>query len=310
MNKKNTPNPGTKVLSAQNKTIRMKGKIPKILDGAMGTELAIRGVDIPLPLWSADANLTHPDIVRDIHLDYIKAGADIITTNTFRTTSYSYQKAGYTPKRASERAHDSLRSAVEMAQAAVGDSIQIVGSITSIDDCYSPELYPGKGAAQDTYGELIEWFKDSGINHLIFETMGHLKEIQIALDMSQKDVMDLWVSILLKNGNQIRNGESIEATVNLIKEYSVSCLLINCNRVETINKGIENFLSFWGKDWGVYPNLGKTDFDNDYFEIINRDSFRDSILSYLDLSPSIIGACCGSTPEHIRLLKSLLINKG
>ena len=287
----------------------MKRIIPKLLDGAMGTELAKRDVDIPLPLWSADANVTHPNIVKDIHIDYIKAGADIITTNTFRTTSYSYQKAGYSPQRARERAHDSLRSAVEMAQIAAGDSTQIVGSITSIDDCYSPELFPGKGAAQDTYGEVIEWFNNSGINHLIFETMGHLEEIQIALEMSQNAQMNLWVSLILKNGTQIRNGESIEETVNLIKKYSVSCLLINCNRVETIHKGIDNFLTFWRNDWGVYPNLGKTDFDNDYFELINSDNFREAMLSYLDLSPSVIGACCGSTPEHIHLLKKLLTNK-
>jgi homocysteine S-methyltransferase len=287
----------------------MKRIIPKILDGAMGTELAKRDVDIPLPLWSADANVTHPNIVKDIHIDYIKAGADIITTNTFRTTSYSYQKAGYSPQRARERAHDSLRSAVEMAQIAAGDSTQIVGSITSIDDCYSPELFPGKGAAQDTYGEVIEWFNNSGINHLIFETMGHLEEIQIALEMSQNAQMNLWVSLILKNGTQIRNGESIEETVNLIKKYSVSCLLINCNRVETIHKGIDNFLTSWRNDWGVYPNLGKTDFDNDYFELINSDNFGEAMLSYLDLSPSVIGACCGSTPEHIHLLKKLLTNK-
>ena len=247
--------------------------------------------------------------MKDIHIDYIKAGADIITTNTFRTTSYSYQKAGYSPQRARERAHDSLRSAVEMAQIAAGDSTQIVGSITSIDDCYSPELFPGKGAAQDTYGEVIEWFNNSGINHLIFETMGHLEEIQIALEMSQNAQMNLWVSLILKNGTQIRNGESIEETVNLIKKYSVSCLLINCNRVETIHKGIDNFLTSWRNDWGVYPNLGKTDFDNDYFELINSDNFREAMLSYLDLSPSVIGACCGSTPEHIHLLKKLLTNK-
>ncbi len=60
---------------------------PLILDGAMGTELKNRGIDIPLPIWSADANLDHPEVVETIHSDYISAGADIITTNTFRTTT-------------------------------------------------------------------------------------------------------------------------------------------------------------------------------------------------------------------------------
>jgi len=74
------------------------------MDGAMGTELMARGLDLPLPLWSAEANLTDPKIVRGVHADYIFAGADITTTNTFRTTTWSYRKADYSPKRAAERA--------------------------------------------------------------------------------------------------------------------------------------------------------------------------------------------------------------
>ena len=66
-------------------------KKPLLLDGAMGTELINRGISLPLPIWSADANLTHPEVVKGIHSDYIKAGADIITTNTFRTTPWTYR---------------------------------------------------------------------------------------------------------------------------------------------------------------------------------------------------------------------------
>ena len=68
---------------------------PIIMDGAMGTELQNRGVQVPLPLWSANANIDYPQIVMDIHKDYINAGSDIITTNTFRSTEWTYKKAGY-----------------------------------------------------------------------------------------------------------------------------------------------------------------------------------------------------------------------
>ena len=68
---------------------------PLLIDGAMGTELNIRGVSTPLPLWSADANLQNSKIVLDIHKDYIKSGSRVITTNTFRTTPWTYKKAGY-----------------------------------------------------------------------------------------------------------------------------------------------------------------------------------------------------------------------
>ena len=74
---------------------RKTSKYPLILDGAMGTELLRMGVELPLPLWSAGANETYSDIVLKIHQEYVKAGADVLTTNSFRTTPYAYQKAGY-----------------------------------------------------------------------------------------------------------------------------------------------------------------------------------------------------------------------
>jgi methionine synthase I (cobalamin-dependent) len=129
---------------------------PLILDGAMGTELKNRGIDISLPIWSADANLEHPEVVVKIHSDYISAGADIITANTFRTTTWTYRRAGYTPIKAKERARDSLLKAVECAQNASNKTVQIAGSITSVEDCYSPEKFPGKTVAEDTYGETLE----------------------------------------------------------------------------------------------------------------------------------------------------------
>ena len=68
---------------------------PLILDGAMGTELLRMGVELPLPLWSAVANETCSDMVYEIHHEYVNAGANVLTTNSFRTTPYAYKKAGF-----------------------------------------------------------------------------------------------------------------------------------------------------------------------------------------------------------------------
>ena len=89
-----------------------------IMDGAMGTELIARGLNLPLPLWSAETNITDSEIVSAVHHDYVSAGANIIGTNTFRTTTWTYRKAGYSPKRAQERARSSLMKAVELARSA------------------------------------------------------------------------------------------------------------------------------------------------------------------------------------------------
>ena len=122
----------------------------------MGTQLISHGIKLPLPLWSAQANIEESQIVQSIHKDYVEAGADIITTNTFRTTTWSYRRAEYSPKRASRKAKDSLMKAIDLARS-VNPKI-LAGSITSINDCYEPHEFPGKSIAEDSYGETIEWF--------------------------------------------------------------------------------------------------------------------------------------------------------
>ncbi len=280
--------------------------IPSILDGAMGTELIKRGADLPLPMWSADANLNDKEVVLGIHKDYAAAGVDILRTNTFRTTTYTYRKAGLSHQRAKERAKDSLMSAVDLARKAGGEYIQVAGSMTAVEDCYSPDLFPGKGAAEDTYGEIVEWFTEAGVDILLFETMGNMAEIEVALSVSQNNANPRWLSLIFKDGEHLLDGTALISCLNYIAEQTVSCLLMNCNKIETTNSALDLFLSHWESDWGLYPNLGKTDFDNDYFDIINDSNFNDNFTRYLELKPAVLGACCGSTPKHIQLLKDML----
>ncbi len=115
-----------------------------ILDGATGTELNRRGVDTGLPLWSANALMNDRDakILQEIHEDYLRAGADIITTNTFRT-----HRRALAPSGNANRAFELTRRAVDIARAAIAsvksDSPKfIAGSISTLEDCYRPDLVP------------------------------------------------------------------------------------------------------------------------------------------------------------------------
>ena len=125
----------------------------KILDGAMGSELIRRGLELPEHIWSAAANLTNPKLVLEIHKEYVDAGADYITSNTFRTTPRAYSKEGKRKEKgdgkrdAEKRAKESMKIAVENAKQAAGNKAQILGSIAPLEDCYSPEMFPGKDVA-------------------------------------------------------------------------------------------------------------------------------------------------------------------
>jgi len=281
-------------------------KKPLLLDGAMGTELINRGINLPLPIWSADANLSHPKVVKGIHSDYIKAGADIITTNTFRTTTWTYRKAGYTSLRARERAKESLYKAVECAQYTSGESVKVAGSITTLEDCYSPEKFPGVAAAEDSYGETTEWMVDAGLKFILFETMGNISEINIALKTAMYFNNEVGLSLIMKNGDHILDGTPIKDVISLVNGFKVDYLLNNCNQLDTTLRCIDHFQNDWKGIWGSYPNLGKTDFKNDYFDIIDESNFSIGMKSILIKYPGLIGVCCGSTPQHIKKLKSLI----
>ena len=277
-----------------------------LLDGAMGTELQNRGIDIPLPLWSADANIKHPEVVINIHKDYINSGADIITTNTFRTTAWTYRKAGFSNTKSKELSRSSLYKAVECAQIAVSNSVKIAGSITTIEDCYLPELFPGTSVAEDTYGQTIEWLVDAGVDFILFETMGNIEEISCALEMSRSYNIPIWLSLISKDKYNLLDGSPFEKVFELFKPFSIDHLLINCNTMDLTIDMCDQIHSAWSQKWGVYPNLGKTNYENDYLNIISDSNLNDGMISLLSKEPNVIGLCCGSTPFHIKYLKSLI----
>ena len=280
-------------------------KMPILLDGAMGTELQNRGVEVPLPLWSANANIEHPQTVINIHKDYINSGSDIITANTFRSTTWTYRKAGYGKIRSREVAKLSLFNAVECAQKAVADSIRIAGSITSVGDCYTPSDFPGLSIAQDIYGNSIEWLMDAGVDIILFETMGNIQEINCALEMTKDIKIPVWLSLIMKDNSLLLDETPIQNVFELINEYDLDCILSNCNKIDTTLISLDNILKFWHGQWGVYPNLGINDYENDYFTTIREPNFKNAIIRLSSYHPDVIGLCCGSTPSHINKLKKI-----
>ncbi len=273
----------------------------------MGTQLISHGIKLPLPLWSAQANIEEPQIVRSVHKDYVEAGADIITTNTFRTTTWSYRRAEYSPKRACRKAKDSLMKAIDLARS-VNPKI-LAGSITSINDCYEPDEYPGKSIAEDSYGETIEWFIEGGVDTVLLETMGHLNEINIALEAT-KNIPTVWLSLIINDRDHLLSGHQL-SEIYALKIERLTCLMLNCNTVRLTSEALDSFIDNKILDWGIYPNLGLTqpEIDGEMGEIIDDETFRNSMFKYLEKTPYIIGACCGSTPNHIRIIKDLIIKK-
>jgi homocysteine S-methyltransferase len=149
-----------------------------LLDGATGTELQRRGVDTGLPLWSARALVEAPDVLRAIHADYIAAGADIITTNTFRTHGRTLTRASL-----GERTRALTPLAVKIAREAAQQAdlkIFVAGSMSPLEDCYSPQLVPPDGELWIEHAEMARDLAQAGCDLLLVETMNTIREAVIA----------------------------------------------------------------------------------------------------------------------------------
>ena len=277
----------------------------KILDGSMGSELIRRELNPSLYTWSADANITSPDMVEKIHREHLSAGADYITTNTFRTTPRAYNKTSAINPKTSART--SLYKAVDLAKKSARKSVKVLGSIAPLEDCYLPNLFPGRVTAIAEFTKLGKWLKDADVDILLLETMNSAAETEAALIATQDFNLPIWVSFVLKDGFRLLSGDSMIDTLNMVKNYPVDTVLLNCNPLDRTVIAAENLVTNWSNKWGVYPNLGVGEpSPNGYILHYEKmDRFLSTMEKVIDLGPSIIGACCGSSWKHILKLFEL-----
>jgi len=174
-----------------------------ILDGATGSELDRRGVDVTLPLWSARAILDAPDVLEQIHREYLDAGVESITANTFRTHRRSLEQGGL-----GDRAAELTRRAVEIARRArdaVNPEALVLGSVAPLEDCYEPDrrsreraeagqAAPDDDACHAEHREMIDHLANAGVDMLLIETMNNLAEAKAAVDAARARMPGKWIA--------------------------------------------------------------------------------------------------------------------
>lgn len=274
-----------------------------LLDGATGTELNRRGVDTGLPLWSANALTTDAglNILRQVHLDYLNAGADVITTNTFRTNRRALAGRNFSAFELTLRAVATAKEAV----AEFGRSTIVAGSLSTLEDCYRPDLVPPADECIDEHCERIEHLVEGGVDVLLIETMNCIREAEIAARIAVATGLPTWVSFVCDLNGRILSGESLIYAAKILMPLGVRALGVNCMPAHTLTKPLRELRAICGEDFPLmaYGNIGHVDDEQGW---VNTDSTDPN--GYLQNARTwpaqIIGACCGSTPEHIRKLRS------
>ncbi|MCH7520283.1 MAG: homocysteine S-methyltransferase family protein [Candidatus Marinimicrobia bacterium] len=279
-----------------------------LLDGAMGTELARRGVDVALPLWSARALETAPDLVLAIHRDYRAAGARVLTANTFRTTAPAYRKAGLDEAAAQESARRATQRAIALAKEAAGDQAVVAGSLAPVGDCYTPADYPGPDVAWATYRDLARWIAEAGADLLLLETHITLDEARIALEAAAPTGLPTLVSYLVNGELNLWGGASLAAAAEVARQGGAQGIMINCVTLAVANKAVKALAETTTLPFGVYANAGRSQPSREGV-IRQRHSdgnFVAAAREWITSGASLIGGCCGTTPNTIRALNRLL----
>jgi homocysteine S-methyltransferase len=276
-----------------------------LLDGATGTELVRRGVDISLPLWSARAIIDAPQVLEGVHRDYLEAGADIITTCTFRTHRRSLAKASM-----GHRARELTRRAVEIAQRArdaVNPRAKVVGSVAPLEDCYRPDLAPPTEECEAEHREIIINLLDAGVDGILIETQNTLREASAAARHALELVKPhaFWmISFCTRSDgppNILLSGESLtDLLPSLSGAYAIG---INCVAAPAIEAEVKLLRLLIPQETRIsaYANVGKATAAGAWIatDAVNPDVYAQYAARWIAAGAGIVGGCCGTTPEMI-----------
>ncbi len=279
-----------------------------LLDGATGTELERRGVDISLPLWSARALLDAPQVLHDIHRDYLAAGAGVITANTFRTHRRSLAKAGL-----GDQAGTLTRQAVQIARAARDEhkpDALVLGSVAPLEDCYRPDLSPDEPTCRREHAEMIDHLLEAGVDLLLIETMNNVREARAAISEAQRRAPGKWIaSFCLRSDSEpgiLLSGESMRDLVDsLIDAYAVG---VNCAAAHVTEAHVAALRALLPDDVRIaaYANIGYADETGNWIstDAIEPQRYAEYAMQWIDAGATLIGGCCGTTPGTIRAISA------
>lgn len=283
---------------------RLKHRKPILLDGATGTELQRRGLEMSLPLWSAAAIESAPELLRQVHADYAAAGAEILTANTFRTHARSLAATGV-----ADRAADLTRRAVEIARAAAGNAVLVAGSQAPLEDCYAPELVPDDDTLHREHRAMARHLAAAGVDLILVETHNSLREAAAAARAATETALPVLVSFVCGADGKLLSGETLTNAAAALLPFQPAALLVNCVPADAVLGMLSELRAAApALSLGAYANVGRLQPDGTWLETdaVEPVRYAEHARSWLDFGAKLIGGCCGTTPEHIRRLRELI----
>ena len=286
-----------------------------ILDGAMGTELERRGVPMHGVAWSAAALLTHPDVVRQVHEDYIRVGADIITTNTFSTARHVLEPAGMGDQ-VQEMNNRAVQLAQEARESVAGDRpVAIAGSISSMVARADRSQTPSAEQAQASYPEQAKVLAEAGVDLILLEMMQDTQQAAYAIQAAVATGLPVWVGFSCKmsdDGSRVLllggpPEETFTQALDTLLALGGAAVCVMHTEVEDTTPALQVIQQRRQGPVGAYAHSGGWQMPNwQFVNLISAEEYLAKAQRWVQTGVQIVGTCCGMGPDYIRLLKEQL----
>jgi methionine synthase I (cobalamin-dependent)/5,10-methylenetetrahydrofolate reductase len=269
-----------------------------IFDGAVGTRLYDKGVYINRSY--DELNLTSPDLVREVHDEYVRAGADIIETNTFGATRHKLQSYGLEGK-----LREINIAAARIARDAAGDRAYVAGAIGPLGlriEPYGPTSFE---EAKGMFREQAEALLEGGVDLFILETFSELPVIEQAF-RAVREVCDLPVIAQMTIQTDLKTtfGTAPEVFTSRLDELGVDVIGLNCGMGPThLLTALEKMREVTAKPLSAQPNAGlPRDVQGRQLYMGSPEYMATFAKRFVQAGAKFVGGCCGTTPTHIKLI--------
>ena len=289
-----------------------------LLDGATGSELENRGIKMDNS-WCATASLEF-DILKQIHKDYINAGAKIITTNTYASNRMILEVAGVEDK-FEDINLAAINAAIQAREECGRDDVLVAGSLShqipyedafrsqEEKDKYINKLTPEY--FQKSFDELAFFLADNGCDFILLELMYRPDRIDIIFDSASKVGLPVWAGFSSRNKDGLialttDYEYSFKKMISNVKHHKLDAVgLMHCD-IGVIEESIKELKEVYDLPIMAYPEVAVFKFPHyDMSNVIPPDDYLIEAKKWKDAGAQIIGGCCGTTVEHIKLLNQL-----
>ncbi len=280
-----------------------------LMDGGMGSEIERRGFISPTT-WSGGPMLTHPELVRDIHQEYIEAGAEIIITNTFGTGRDMLEVGGI-EHRVDEANRNGIEASVQARRnAGAEDSVVIAASVSTMRPKAHAEVPVPYEKALDTYREQLAELAKGGADVVVGEMLIRISDTLAVVDAASEFGLPAWVGLsTVRDGDELylgienrHGGESLQDAMNAIADKDIASVFVMHTPVDEVAPGLEIVRKSRTGTFGAYAHFARLEDPATARTVLDPQQYLTYAKGWHKQGARIIGGCCGTTPAHIRAL--------